>query len=118
METLLPFSVRSLTWESMGFKGWITKDELCVLEESKEVAHPMKTVSDSKGNIQRIEVDIKPKIAWKNPFTKYGDHVSVAVIDELMSIAEAVAKDQEPKYGALNATKDQELSIAISESTL
>jgi len=104
--------------EIVGLKGWITNEELCILEGGTELAYPMNMVKDAKGNLHSIEVDTRPKITWENPFKKYGNHVSVAVVDELMSIAEAVAKDQEPEYGALNARKDQELSIAISESAL
>ena len=63
---------------------------------------------------------------WNNPYKMLlltdlriptgGNLISIA--EELMSIANAITKNTEPEYGAVQARKDLELRIAMAESSL
>jgi ribosomal protein L23 len=70
--------------------------------------------------LQRIELELPDQtIGWTNPYADLGvTERSVAVVDELMSIANAVLEDKEPTYGAAAARLDMEMNLAQLESGL
>ena len=81
--------------------------------------HEVSSTINGVDVFERMELDATPKIVWENPYKKYKTGKGlIAAIDELSSIGNAVLNDTEPSYGALNGRKDQEISIAISESAL
>lgn len=64
-----------------------------------------------------------PLVSWQNPFRplKKGHGVQwhddeIGVASCLMSLLEAVRKDEEPSYGAAQARLDQELILALRQS--
>lgn len=80
----------------------------------------MKRVTNDAGAMERMTLETDPPVIWENPFARYGfsgdDQMAVAA--ELWSIRKAVLEDVEPEYGAQNARKDQEIAMAIGESSL
>lgn len=59
-----------------------------------------------------------PEIIWRNPFQAYYmDDEMIAVADCLMSLVQAIREDKSPEYGALQARLDQELTLAMYQST-
>jgi predicted dehydrogenase len=70
--------------------------------------------------LERIELELPDQtIGWANPYADLGvTERSVAVVDELMSIANAVLEDKEPTYGAAAARLDMEMNLAQAESGL
>lgn len=70
--------------------------------------------------LERIEVALPGQtISWTNPYAKLGvSERQVALVDELMSIAQAVLEDKAPTYGAAEARFDLEMDLAMHESGL
>ncbi len=94
-----------------GLKGTV----ICVQEEDELRGYWHKS---RRWEPMMLETD--PPVIWENPFARYGfsgdDQIAVAA--ELWSIRKAVLEDMEPEYGAQNARKDQEIAMAIGESSL
>jgi predicted dehydrogenase len=95
------------------------------LENGEQVLHPMKIETRRDGSREiplRFYYETSPLLGYQNPFAArpldYGDDASdiIAVADALTSIHRAVATKTDPTYGVADARRDQELSIAISES--
>ena len=105
-----------------GSSGCIVDNDVCIVEGGKPVIYTMHEVTSKINGVdvfERMELNTTPKIVWENPYKKYKTGKGlIAAIDELSSIGNAVLNDTEPSYGALNGRKDQEISIAISESAL
>jgi len=58
-----------------------------------------------------------PEIVWRNPFRAYYmEDEMIAVADCLMSVIHAICENKPPEYGAQQARKDQELTLAMHES--
>jgi predicted dehydrogenase len=70
--------------------------------------------------LDRIEVNLPNQtIAWENPYAEWGvGERQVAIVDELMSLANAVLEDKAPTYGADAARLDLEMNLAMVESGL
>jgi hypothetical protein len=70
--------------------------------------------------LARIEVNLpKQTIVWENPYVEWGvGERAVALVDELMSLANAVLEGKEPTYGAAQARLDLEMNLAMVESGL
>ena len=99
-----------------GAKGFAVNDDLFLAEEGEVKRYQMRYLTADSAP-DRIVVDTDPPLEWENPFKRYSlswGHLAVA--SELYSIYRAVVEDEEPEYGAIQARKDQELSIAIRES--
>src|SRR6266508_1774256 len=59
-----------------------------------------------------------PEIVWRNPFRAYYmDDEMIAVADCLMSLVRAIREDKSAEYGPLQARLDQELTLAMYESS-
>jgi len=97
-----------------GSAGSIVDTDVHLLDGTLE----MKRIRNDQGALEQIVLETDPKVVWSNPFTKYGwdGEDRIAVASELWSIRKAVLEDVEPEYGAENARKDQEISIAIGEA--
>ena len=69
--------------------------------------------------VDHARVDTDPPIIWDNPLKTFGlaDADDVARGTELYSIYRAIVEGVEPEYGALNGRTDQEILIAIRESS-
>jgi predicted dehydrogenase len=70
--------------------------------------------------LARIEVNLPNQtIVWENPYVEWGvGERAVALVDELMSLANAVLEGKEPTYGAAQARLDLEMNLAMVESGL
>jgi predicted dehydrogenase len=75
---------------------------------------------DGVNVLDKIEVELPDQtVVWENPLKNYPlNEGQIAVADELLSIAKAVINNTEPEYGALAGRQDQEMNIAMSESSL
>lgn len=112
-----------------GSKGTIIGEEIHIVhpEELETGARstpyiPKRTIIEVNGQqvLEKIEVDLRGQvISWENPFKEYPlSEGQIAIADELMSIANAVINDTEPKYGAEKGRLDQEMNIAMRESAM
>jgi predicted dehydrogenase len=95
------------------------------LENGEQAVYAMKVETRRDGEREiptRYYYETNPLVEYKNPFAAraidYGDDATdvIAVADALASIHRAVATESAPAYGVADARRDQELSIAISES--
>ena len=111
-----------------GSKGTIVGEDIYVTPAdelqsgAKGVAHrPKRTTIDVDGVnvIETIELQLPEQtVTWENPFKDYPlSEGQIAVADELLSIATAIHNDTEPEYGTARARQDQEMNIAMSESS-
>jgi predicted dehydrogenase len=75
---------------------------------------------DGEEVLERIEINLPGQtIGWSNPYVDLGvTERQVAVVDELMSIANAVLENKAPTYGAAEARLDIEMNLAMLESGL
>lgn len=80
----------------------------------------MKRITNDAGALERMALETGPAVIWENPFARYGfsGDDQIAVATELWSIRKAVLEDVNPEYGAQNARTDQEIAVAIGESSL
>ena len=114
-----------------GTSGCIVNNEIHVVtdEGSKRLKiRPLTTRMKGVEVLDKITIDDGRRLRtlWSNLYKKYllsdeevqtgGSLISVA--EMLMSIANAVRRETEPEYGALQAQKDLELHIAMRESSL
>ena len=79
----------------------------------------LKRVTNDAGALEHMVLETDPPVVWENPFTRYGfsGDDQIAVAQEIWSIRRAVLEDIEPEYGAQNARTDQEIAMAIGESS-
>ena len=99
------------------------------LENGVQAAYPLKIDTRQEGERKiptRFYYETSPRVEYANPFAdlplKYADNWyrlgdDIARADELTSIHRAVVNKESPEYGIANARRDQELCIAIMEST-
>ena len=110
-----------------GSKGTIVGEEIHVVPPedlesgAKSVGYqPKRTTIDVDGTevIEKIELELPDQlITWENPLRRYPlTEGQIPVADELLSLANAVLNNTEPKYGAQLGRQDQEMNIAMSES--
>ena len=114
-----------------GTSGCVVNDEVFSLTDKGPKILKLRPLTVSVNGMEvpeRIVIDDEGKLrtVLVNPYKRYmlsdreiqtgGSLISVA--DMLMSIAEAVRRETEPEYGALQARKDLELHIAMRESSL
>ena len=110
-----------------GSKGTIVGEEIHVVPSedlengAKSVGYqPKRTMIDVDGTdvIEKIELELPDQlITWENPLRNYSlTEGQIPVADELLSLANAVLHNTEPKYGAQLGRQDQEMNIAMSES--
>ncbi|MBM3240748.1 Gfo/Idh/MocA family oxidoreductase [Candidatus Poribacteria bacterium] len=80
----------------------------------------LKRITNDAGALERMALETDPAVVWENPFAQYGfsGDDQIAVATGLWSIRKAVLEDAEPEYGSTNARKDQEIAMAIGESSL
>jgi len=100
----------------------------CV-DNDVQLTYPLK-VDTRRDNDREIPIrfyyETDPPVEHLNPFVglplnyadSWGASEVITVADELNSIHQAVVGNSEPDYGIDNARRDQELSIAISESAM
>ena len=97
------------------------------LENGVQVVYPLKVDTRQDGNRKiptRFYYETNPPVEYQNPFAdrplNYGDDWGasdiIAIADALASIHRSVASKSDPEYGIADARRDQELSIAISQS--
>ena len=56
-------------------------------------------------------------MVWENPWPRYRtDAVGLAIVEEMDSLAQAVAEDRPTRYDARRARADIEISMAAAES--
>ena len=110
-----------------GSKGTIVGEEIHVVPPedlesgAKSVGYrPKRTMIDVDGTevIEKIELELPDQlITWENPLRHYPlTEGQIPVADELLSLANAILDNIEPKYGAQLGRQDQEMNIAMSES--
>ncbi|MGH7767590.1 MAG: Gfo/Idh/MocA family protein [Candidatus Binatia bacterium] len=113
-----------------GSAGFITSgrrqpNSLHRLEGGEQAVYGMKVETRRDGGREvpiRFYYETKPALGYINPFAarqiEYGDDATdvIAVADALVSIHRAVSTKSAPAYSVADARRDQELSIAISES--
>jgi predicted dehydrogenase len=113
-----------------GGAGFITSgrrqpNSLHRLENGEQAVYGMKVETRRDGGREvpvRFYYETNPRLECPNPFAArpidYGDDATdvIAVADALASIHRAVTTKTGPAYGIADARRDQELSIAISES--
>jgi hypothetical protein len=64
-----------------------------------------------------MEIETEPRVAWENPFPRYRVGAgSLALIEEMDSLAQAVRHDRPTRWDAREGRKDLELEIAVNES--
>ena len=105
-----------------GTKGSILNDDVYTtkdddrLKGGQAIRYPMRSFMSKIEGVEvldRVEIDTSPKVVWQNAFKDLPiSQELICVVDELNSIAEAVANDTEPEYGARQARKDLELDVA------
>lgn len=81
------------------------------------------TTVNGKQVLERIELALpEHTIVWENPYAHLGvgeeKGRGVDMVDQLMSIANAVLDGTEPTYGAQGARLDGEMTLAAAESGL
>jgi predicted dehydrogenase len=94
---------------------------LYVIEGNEARAYPMQEEVRQYNGVRvplRFYVETDPPVVYENPFAAYGVTAGeIAVADELASIHRAVAEGREPEYGAAAGRHDQEIVIALHESS-
>jgi len=112
-----------------GSKGTIVGETIYVVPpEDLESGAQGKPYNPKRTTIEVNGVNVLDKIAvelpdqtvmWENPLKNYPlSEGQIAVADELLSIAQAVINNIEPEYGALAGRQDQEMNLAMRESSL
>jgi predicted dehydrogenase len=97
------------------------------LENGAQVAYPLKIDTRQDGGQKiptRFYYETNPVVEYPNPFAdrplNYGDDWGasdiIAIADALAGIHRSVTTKSNPEYGIADARRDQELSIAISQS--
>jgi predicted dehydrogenase len=111
-------------WEIDGTRGQIVGTDLFLYgEDGRRVRFPIEseTADTPHGpTLLRMKVATDPPVVWENPYREYdlppgADEVSRA--DQLFSIYHAVVDGRPVQYGAMNARRDQEILIALRESS-
>jgi hypothetical protein len=95
------------------------------LENGKEVRYPMETETRDKVPV-RYYYETNPPVEFANPFadrplgygvTSYGPDDDISRAHELLSLYNSVVDGQPAAYGLAEGRIDQELSIAVNESS-
>ncbi len=111
-----------------GSKGTIAGEDIYVTPTdalqsgAKGIAYqPQRTTIDVDGVtvLEKITLELPHQtVIWENPLKHYPlSEGQIAVADELLSIATAVLHDMQPEYGAMRGRQDQEMNIAMGESS-
>ncbi len=111
-----------------GSKGTIVGEDIYVTPAdalqngAKAIAYrPKRNTIDVDGlNVtKKITLELPEKIVtWENPLKHYPlSENQIAIADELLSIATAISDDTAPEYGAMRGRRDQEMNIAMIESS-
>ena len=111
-----------------GTEGAIIEDAIHVVApeemESGAIAEPHKPTRvahtvDGVDVVKSIVLELPGRtVAWDNPLAHLplrDGHIAVA--DELLSVAKAIDSDEPPEYGAAAGRLDQEMNLAMSESS-
>jgi predicted dehydrogenase len=86
----------------------------------RATVYPIKVImTEAEGGrtLDRVEIATDPPVLWENPYPHYKVGLgSLAIIEEMDSIAQAVLNNQPTRYDAHEGRKDMELQIAMGES--
>ena len=110
-----------------GTTGSIVEDDVHLTTEEQRLAgggrataYPIRTVTRDDGGIQvveRLQIDTDPPVVWENPWPRYRTGaMGLAIVEEMDSLAQAVAEDRPTRYDARRARADIEISMAAAES--
>lgn len=110
---------RSSLWEIEGTEGYLSGSELVLFKDNARF--PFRDIYeevDGKQVLEHVKIDTDPPIVWSNPFKKYciSDTDEVAKASILCSMHSAITENKDLLYGAENAIKDIEISVAVFES--
>ena len=90
------------------------------LNDGRATVYPIKSIMkevDGGRILDRVEIETEPPVIWENPYPQYKvSPGSLAIIEEMDSIAQAVLNNQPTRYDAREGRKDMELQIAMGES--
>jgi len=109
-----------------GTTGTIVENDVHLTTEEQRLnggratVYPIKVITkevDGKRILDRVEIETDPPVIWENPYPQYKvGPGSLAIIEEMDSIAQAVLNNQPTRYDACEGRKDMELQIAMGES--
>ena len=110
-----------------GTTGSIVEDDVYLTTEEqrlngggKATAYPIRTVTrdvDGTEVVQRLQIDTDPPAVWENPWPQYRTTaMGLAIVEEMDSLAQAVADDRPTRYDGHRARVDIEISMAAAES--
>jgi predicted dehydrogenase len=110
-----------------GTTGSIVEDDVHLTTEEQRLdgggratAYPIRTVTREDGGtavVERLQIDTDPPVVWENPWPQYRTNASgLAIVEEMDSLAQAVAEDRPTRYDARRARADIEISMAAAES--
>ena len=113
-------------WRSTSFfgeRGMAIGDRLTVLSEDGrdprrvEVERRFHNVGGME-TLSELVAHTSPEVSWLNPFRAYYmDDEMIATASALTSLVRAIQEDIAPEYGPQQARLDQEVSMAMAEST-
>ncbi len=110
-----------------GTTGSIVEDDVYLTTEEQRLHHggratayPIRTVTRDVGGtqvVERLRIDTDPPVVWENPWPQYRtDAMGLAIVEEMDSLAQAVAEDVPTRYDARRARADIEISMAAAEA--
>lgn len=110
-----------------GATGSIVEDDVHITTEEqrlrgagKAAVYPIRTVTGGGGGaevVERLQIDTDPPVVWENPWPQYRTTAAgLAIVEEMDSLAQAVAYDRPTRYDGRRARADVEISMAAAES--
>ena len=110
-----------------GTTGSIVEDDVHLTTEEQRLngagratEYPIRTLTRDDGGttvVERLQIDTDPPVVWENPWPQYRTNaIGLAIVEEMDSLAQAVAEDRPTRYDAHRARADIEISMAAAES--